>query len=731
MLGSKPAIPLLIRVPISGPVKFLLAATVVLVGVLTSSNPANASEIPETLSSTDPVVVGEVGTDFPIDYLTVKWFASDVVMENHDEEGQEPFGAVRFLNDGAWGNWIAFVRDGAEAPGLWTSSLTPGYDAGAYEIRGLPLWASEPVATVINTTDGPASDATLSQAVDPLQNCLSRTEWGADESLRHENGDLEGDELWPPSFYPAQIVTVHHTADWNGTDDPAALVRATYYSHAIINGWGDIAYNYLIDEGGKVYEGRWSGTTSTPCGDDGDGSDFAHDSSGLLASGGHTAYHNQANIGIALLGLFADHSEFDFPPTIEPVGPTDEAVLALENVLVNLTTRHALDPVGTVDYYNPVWDTTDFAVNVISGHRDFRATACPGAFLYAQLPDIRQAVALRVDLPLIVVTIDPFIAQANGPGGYTGGIWGVKEGDPDSGPVALSNDAPSTFVFGDTTVTWTGTSEGGSVETATQTVRVVDTAPPELTLPDDIVEESTGNGAPVTFTTSAFDTVDQNVPVICSPVSGSVFQLGSTQVACSASDSADNVSSASFSVVVVDPDPFTDDDGSIFETDIAWMAAVGITKGCNPPSNTRFCPEARVTRGQMAAFLSRALGLTARLDNPFTDDDGSVFEADIERLAAAGITKGCNPPANTRFCPDSSVTREQMAAFLVRALGYSDNGGGDLFEDDDGSIFEADIDRLGTAGITKGCNPPSNTRFCPTHRVTRGQMAAFLHRALG
>ncbi|HZJ49108.1 MAG TPA: hypothetical protein VFD97_08780 [Acidimicrobiia bacterium] len=93
--------------------------------------------------------------------------------------------------------------------------------------------------------------------------------------------------------------------------------------------------------------------------------------------------------------------------------------------------------------------------------------------------------------------------------------------------------------------------------------------------------------------------------------------------------------------------------------------------------------------------------------------------------------RGCNPPANTRFCPDQAVTRGQMAAFLVRALGYTDNGGGNLFIDDDGSIFEGDIDRLGTAGVTMGCNPPANDRFCPNQEVTRGQMAAFLHRALG
>ena len=115
--------------------------------------------------------------------------------------------------------------------------------------------------------------------------------------------------------------------------------------------------------------------------------------------------------------------------------------------------------------------------------------------------------------------------------------------------------------------------------------------------------------------------------------------------------------------------------------------------------------------------------------NTFIDDDGSVFEADIEWLAAAGITRGCNPPLNDMFCPGESVTRGQMAAFLVRALDLPD-GGGVAFVDDDGSIFESDIERLAAAGITRGCNPPSNDRFCPNDPVTRAQMSAFLHRAL-
>jgi hypothetical protein len=171
--------------------------------------------------------------------------------------------------------------------------------------------------------------------------------------------------------------------------------------------------------------------------------------------------------------------------------------------------------------------------------------------------------------------------------------------------------------------------------------------------------------------------------------------------------------------------------GNIFVNDIEWLANKGVTKGCNPPTNSRFCPDKTVTRGQMAAFVARVLTLPAANKDYFGDDNDSVFENDINRVAAAGITKGCNPPKNDRFCPDSKLNRGQMAAFLVRARGYTNDGGGDRFIDDDGLVFERDIDRLATAGVTKGCNPPANNRFCPNDPVTRAQMAAFLRRAFG
>lgn len=175
---------------------------------------------------------------------------------------------------------------------------------------------------------------------------------------------------------------------------------------------------------------------------------------------------------------------------------------------------------------------------------------------------------------------------------------------------------------------------------------------------------------------------------------------------------------------------FVDDNGNIHEGYIEAIAAGGITRGCNPPLNDRYCPAANVSRGEMAAFLQRALHLPTPSKDYFGDDDGSVYESAINAIRAAGITNGCNPPADDEFCPDDPVTRGQLAAFMVRAFDLT-SAGGNWFNDDDGSAFEGAIDKLRNAGITYGCNPPANDRFCPTDWVRRDAMATMLGRALG
>jgi glucose/arabinose dehydrogenase len=116
---------------------------------------------------------------------------------------------------------------------------------------------------------------------------------------------------------------------------------------------------------------------------------------------------------------------------------------------------------------------------------------------------------------------------------------------------------------------------------------------------------------------------------------------------------------------------FTDDDGNTHEGSIEAIAIEGITKGCNPPFNDHYCPTDPVSRGEMAAFIRRALQLPDTSTDHFTDDDHSTFENDINAIAQAGITKGCNPPSNDHYCPIDPVSRDEMASFLARMLGLT------------------------------------------------------------
>jgi sugar lactone lactonase YvrE len=174
----------------------------------------------------------------------------------------------------------------------------------------------------------------------------------------------------------------------------------------------------------------------------------------------------------------------------------------------------------------------------------------------------------------------------------------------------------------------------------------------------------------------------------------------------------------------------TDTVGNIFADDIAWVGQAGITFGCNPPANDNYCPSDDLTRGQLAAMFVRALDLPASTTDFFTDDDTSIFENDINALAEAEITFGCNPPANDNYCPLDLVNRGQVAAMFARALELPASTT-DFFTDDNTSAFEDNINALAEAGITRGCNPPANDNYCPEDTFNRGQMAAFWRRALG
>jgi BACON domain-containing protein/S-layer family protein len=169
--------------------------------------------------------------------------------------------------------------------------------------------------------------------------------------------------------------------------------------------------------------------------------------------------------------------------------------------------------------------------------------------------------------------------------------------------------------------------------------------------------------------------------------------------------------------------------GHLFYSEIGMLSARGITLGCG---SANFCPNSTVTREQMAAFIIRSLGefnppppTSQRFaDVPATNP----FYGFIDRMAVLGITSGCG---GGNYCPTSPVLREQMAAFIIRALGEFSPPppASQRFADVAATNpFYAFIDRMGALGITSGCG---GGNYCPAAAVTRGQMAVFLVRGFG
>jgi hypothetical protein len=163
------------------------------------------------------------------------------------------------------------------------------------------------------------------------------------------------------------------------------------------------------------------------------------------------------------------------------------------------------------------------------------------------------------------------------------------------------------------------------------------------------------------------------------------------------------------------------DASNIFCAEIQWMLQQGITSGC---AEGKFCPKAVATRAQIASMFVRALGLTETGDgDAFGDDNGSVHERDINRLAYAGITVGCG---EGNYCPDEPMTRAQMASMFARAFKLTAGADIDHFGDDDGSVHEQNINCIAQAGITLGCG---ENQFCPDGLMLREQLAAFFQQA--
>ena len=296
----------------------------------------------------DPAQFIAFAADFPFYALAPSWSG----------EG-DPGGSVELLwsADGVtWSEPLWIGRAGhsgrPDRDGRTIGSLvsTPGasflqyrtYDSGG-NLSPLPGFELD----YIDATAGPSLEQIANPATSPVfapPPVIGRAAWGADESLRFGRG---GNETFPVEYQTVEHAIIHH-ADTANFNDPVLEMRSIYYFHAITRGWGDIAYNYLVDFMGNVYEGRAGGEAAIGC---------------------HAEGYNAGSAGICLMGRFFN----------------DDTTPEMHNAIVWIASWAArnLDPAGSAPFH----DIGNLPT--ICGHRDVNNTTCPGEEFYVQIDNVR------------------------------------------------------------------------------------------------------------------------------------------------------------------------------------------------------------------------------------------------------------------------------------------------------------------------------------------------------
>jgi hypothetical protein len=282
---------------------------------------------------------------------------------------------VRTRTDGSWSDWtgIAYDADHGPDPGSPEARhARPGTDVtfvgdvddvqvraetdGLFPPAGMRLSVitpGEPVATereapALDTT-GPASARAALAPFTPKPKIYSREQWGANESLR-DKGSLR--------YFEVHAGYVHHTVNANDytRDEVPGILRSIYAYHTQSRGWSDVGYNFLVDKFGRIWEGRYGGVDRP-------------------VVGAHTLGYNDWSFAMSAIGNF------------DVKQPGSAMIQAYGALFAWKLSLHGVDAASTRQVVGP--DT----FRAISGHRDAGSTACPGRYLYAKLPRIRELAA--------------------------------------------------------------------------------------------------------------------------------------------------------------------------------------------------------------------------------------------------------------------------------------------------------------------------------------------------
>ncbi|MGZ8744609.1 MAG: FG-GAP-like repeat-containing protein [Nocardioides sp.] len=307
---------------------------------------------------------------------------------------------VRTLEDGAWSDWLAMTyhddhgpdpdsdearharpgtdellvgevdqvqvrarsTDGAVPADMKLAVIDPGraartaVEAPAIDTNAMDGGEVAPPADAPATDTGTDTGTDADGAIDlraatytPKPVIYSRAQWGADESMRDKSS---------LHYFEVHAGFVHHTVnanDYTRAEVPGIL-RSIYAYHTQSKGWSDVGYNYLVDRFGRIWEGRYGGVDRA-------------------VVGAHTLGYNDYAFAMSAIG------NFDIKQPSAAMVQAYGALFAWKLSLHGVNASSARQRVGGTDF------------QAINGHRDAGQTACPGRYLYAEIPEIRRLAA--------------------------------------------------------------------------------------------------------------------------------------------------------------------------------------------------------------------------------------------------------------------------------------------------------------------------------------------------
>ncbi|MFA6099203.1 MAG: N-acetylmuramoyl-L-alanine amidase [Patescibacteria group bacterium] len=329
-----------------------------------TSAPVTVGELSfDSFASSEAYTSPILKTDFAFNIIGFAWQGESI-----------PAVDLRFYNNQGWSSWYSLEASDYIEKGGWQISVEPWLadQAEKFQYRLAGQTAPDRLKFIyLNSSNLETSgfnflDFFLHKASAASNfEIISRTQWEADESWRYKNNE----ELWPPEYqYPEKIV-IHHTAGDPGLSDPAGTVRGVYYWHAVVLGWGDIGYNYLVDQNGNIYEGRMGGEGVI-------GAHVYRDANCAKQRFGgadHEANFNKGTVGVAILGNYQNLTSVNA-----------KVKDSLAGLIAKLGVDYGLEPQGDGYFIDGNYP------NVV-GHRDLDCTDCPGKTLYNELSNIRQA----------------------------------------------------------------------------------------------------------------------------------------------------------------------------------------------------------------------------------------------------------------------------------------------------------------------------------------------------